>query len=249
MADVKTAVVRQALPSSTGNFTVSIPGATWTPKAVLVYVSNADSGDRAHAVLSIGMCDGSNERAVHVDSRDNLSTSDTARSIHEDLLVYIRIGNTIHLEVTAVGTGLGPGSGQWVFNASTASTSISRIATFIFFGGDDLQAKVSSVLGAELEDDSVTETVGFDPDLVFFLNAKRASAGYSTTATISLGAACNNSGTITQACAVYYNRNSSSGSRPITGIFNNRVICSKILFNLSPDHTTEVTAFPQTVLH
>ena len=85
MADVKTAVVRQALPSSTGNFTVSIPGATWTPKAVLVFVSNADSGDRAHAVLSIGMCDGSNERAVHVDSRDNLSTSDTARSIHEDL--------------------------------------------------------------------------------------------------------------------------------------------------------------------
>ena len=245
MADIQTAVVRYTLPQVTGNFTVSIPSATWTPKAVMAFVSQASG---SISTIAIGLCDGTNQRSVQILSEDAQTTSDTARvsSITDFLKTYSAAG-TLLLQIDAVGTGLGPGSGQWVFDVSAENTTSDREAVFVFFGGNDLQAAVESFQPNSSVSGSATETVGFDPDLLVF--ATPAFAAETTTsesfvngAFFSVGAAYNNGGTPVQTAITYVNRHSFNPCLVTSAIFNNRVVGQTNNGNI--EWTAEITSFP-----
>lgn len=236
MADIKTAVVRYTLPQVTGNFTVSIPSATWTPKAVMVFVSDS-AGSRAQ--MAVGLCDGTNQRAMTVYALDNRVTSRTRRISVTNLFL-----KTDHLDVDAVGTGLGPGAGQWVFNVPVENTSFDREAIFVFFGGSDLQANVGTFTPNSTQNGTATQTVGFDPNLVVFssIGGNNTNITNWDNAILSLGAVYNNSGTPSQAMAVYHNQTNLSVSVTDSGIYNNRVTGQVFSDNLS--WSGEITSFP-----
>ena len=245
MADIQTAVVRYTLPQVTGNFTVSIPSATWTPKAVIAFVSQTGGNI---ATTSVGMSDGTNQRALHVMAADAQTTTNTSRMASTtNFIKFYNSTGVLLLQVDAVGTGLGPGSGQWVFNVPAESTVFDREAVFIFFGGNDLQAAVESFKPNVTQNATATETVGFDPDLVFF-----ATVGYgaeitpfeedSRHAVLSLGAVHNNGGTPVQAMATYSNVDNVNPSVVTSSIFNNRAIGQ--VFNDAINWTGEITSFP-----
>lgn len=246
MADIQTAVVRYTLPQVTGNFTVSIPSATWTPKAVMAFVSQTGGNI---ATTSVGMCDGTNQRALHVMAHDAQTTTNTSRTASvTDFIKFYNATDTMLLQVDAVGTGLGPGSGQWVFNVPAEATSFDREAVFVFFGGNDLQAAVESFEPNATQNGTATETVGFDPDLVFFATVGfggeiTASEAASPNNIFSLGAVYNNGGTPVQAMATYSNSNNlTTGSRITQSIFNNRAIGQ--VFEDAITWTGEITSFP-----
>lgn len=250
MADIKTAVVRYTLPQVTGNFTVSIPGATWTPKALLVFAGGW-AGLTDESYFTVGMCDGTNQRSLHCTSSDNLTTTQTRRAASKTDVLKIYSPNDyaadLLIQIDAVGTGLGPGSGQWVFNVAAENTAVERDVIFVFFGGNDLQAAVESFEPNATQNGTATETVGFDPDLVFF-----ATAGYGGEITpsedkadnsvMSLGAVHNNGGTPVQSMMTYGNADAVGTSVVTSSIFNNRAIGQT--FNDVLNWTGEITSFP-----
>lgn len=236
MADIKTAVVRYTLPQVTGNFTVSIPSATWTPKAVMAFVSD-NTGTQAQ--MAVGFCDGTNQRAMSVAAQDNRGTMQANRISVNNLFLNISA-----LDVDAVGTGLGPGGGQWVFNVPDEGTTFNREAIFVFFGGSDLQANVGTFTPNSSQNGAATQTVGFDPSLVVFSSVGLSSSGSlnSTHALLTLGAVYNNSGTPSQAMAAYSNRDGVAISQTSSAIYNNRVAGQ--VFSDSLSWSGEITSFP-----
>lgn len=178
MADIKAAVVRYALPSTTegtGTFTVSIPGSPgWTPKACIVFCSGAYTDDTAQVnhIFGVGWSDGTSESAVSAFARDAVGTTECLRSHATDAVVELCAASQL-IQISAVtGTGVGPTTDGWVFNCSAVNTGVNRQATFVFLGGSDLSAAVASFAPNTSQNGTQAVTYpGFEPDVVLFHGA------------------------------------------------------------------------------
>lgn len=226
MADIKAAVATYSLPSSTGNFTVSIPGSPgWTPKACIVQFVKAGTD----AAICTGFSDGSNERACMGFAKDNQATTDANRMHRNDAVLYVKnsFSGSVVLEVSAVtGTGVGPTTDGWVFNMVSNPPSIHSVNILVtFLGGADLNAVVGSFTTAVVDGNTVDVDTGQDdPDIVLFMgNNRNVNAGANDIQNGHLGASVNG-GSILSAAVGSYNQGGASTSAVITNVRDNAAL-------------------------
>ncbi len=179
-SDVKTAAGVVTLPTSSGNFDLTIAGVTWTPKAILLLVcqATATDTDTAHGALGAYLTDGTTHYSFSGGSRDNVATTWSNIYISGDSFHHIdaRPGAS---EVTPEATFVSFIAGGVRLNyASGEQPDIAFKAHMILFGGTDLNVKAGREICTQAEDATLTVNVGQDFNLLLFI-----TGGFTSTTT------------------------------------------------------------------
>lgn len=169
---VYVATGRHALNTSTGNQSLTTANfGNATPKAAIQISSFATTNDSeaAHGQLSIGFTDGTTDRCISLSSEDAQGTTDTVRGFTPNFL-RINIPGNLSPDVVA-------DFNAWVTDGVqvniTNAPSAAYLTQTILFGGTNLQAHVSSVTTGQPNVAQDITTVGFEPDIVFFIDVDR----------------------------------------------------------------------------
>lgn len=169
---VYTAAIRAALNTVIGTqqiTTSKMQGVS--PDAAIQITTYATSNDTetAHAELSIGFTDGTDEVCVYFNSEDNQATTDTVRGMASkfmQLTVPGIFGSDIEASHSAF---ISNGIELNITNAPDAA----YLTHLLLFGGTTVEAKVGTIITGQPNTEMDINTVGFEPDVVFFIDADR----------------------------------------------------------------------------
>jgi hypothetical protein len=182
--DVKIAVVNATTGTSSGNRTIDAPTGFGTPKAIMLLMTRTTTfeSSTAHANVSVGFADASNDVMIVPCAEDNQPTTDTWTGRHTSRCGWMTNiashGTDFLVQVDSFGTD------EVVLNFSAAPASDFKMCV-VFFGGDDLQVKVGY---SNTFTEDIT-TVGFEPTVVLLACTNREVTAASTDpATLGIGA-------------------------------------------------------------
>ncbi len=151
-----------------GNQTINLPSGFGTPKAYMVWASNAisDGTEVAHIVFSYGMASGATDEVCMAgSSEDAQGTSDTYREHVDDGVILLHNGTTGATDGKANHVSFS--ADTIVINWSNAPSAGVRLH-FLVLGGDDLTATVGTFTITNDENVGQTVDVGHDVDCVLF---------------------------------------------------------------------------------
>lgn len=206
MADIRIAVVKFAVPTSTGTFDITdssgIMGGA-TPKAAIFIMSahfaTNDPGVTASAQIGYGATDGTRQFGASYRDRDNQGTSDTFRQSNTTTCVYLR--------------GLGANDTVGVFSAFgtnkitinlTAAPTVARLGLCILLGGADLSVRVGTTGALNGATPTAITGVGFEADAILTCAMRDSfSSTELSHAQIAFGCVVND-GSLTQRSIVHF---------------------------------------------
>lgn len=197
MADIVTAIHREASPTSMGAISITTTDLGGiTPKAVIAIASNADTDQTNENGLAacIGVATGaSNQFCCAASSENGVGTTNTDSRTEADELVHLIVNGTD----TIIGTFVEFVTNGVSINFTTVEGSDPGFITYYFFGGTDLSAHANIVdLGTGTS--ALDQTApGFEPDLVFAYTNGIPEGTTTADAKMSMGC-CANDGTPTQ---------------------------------------------------
>lgn len=189
-SEIKIAQTTFTLPASTGNLDVTITDLGWTPKAALFLVSGVETlgTDRSYGYWNIGCTDGTNQWAAGVGLAHNLSTTDNYRRFYTGSCLQVISSASANVLFDA--TFVSFISNGIRINFNTVDATLLFKVTVVFFGGNDLQAAVGSVVLGNQNVESHVNTLSFQPGLVFFGGCTDASSSsVGSQAQLTFGAA------------------------------------------------------------
>jgi len=224
MADVKFRATTLALNTSTGTQNITISGFGTPSSVIFLWGGTTDGAQRTDgAHFGMGFADGTSEYMSAVASEDNVTTSDTFRLSRNDRCINI-------YSVTS-------GSSEYVISWNSwltdgvqiniaATTGVTRHVTAILIGGSDVSNayvgnhKLTTTTGAN----DIT-SVGFEPDLVFFMGTGHGGYGVSggSENIFSMGIA-HNDGVDTQRCLLFSDKDGSATTAVQTMLRNDSCI-------------------------
>ena len=184
----ETAVVRGTLSATASGTTDFTSSGFGTPTAAIVITCAAytTSNPAVDAVMSIGFWDGTDQRAVGVQSFDNRSTTVEKRaSSDSDGLIFhlgLNHSDTQRYTISAITDGIR-------LTNTEDLTSVNRYCTVILIKGVD--AKVLTFTPNSTQDGTATtSSLGFEPKAVFAIGLGATTADYEEAhAMITFGAA------------------------------------------------------------
>lgn len=196
----KAAVAHGTLPNGEVGLTVSLTVEGFgTPTAAIIFVADASNAEnpRAGAGFSVGFLGGGAQRSLGIVRQDGMATMTGAR--HAD--------NSRAFTIPATSSSLFMnGTASFItdgvqLSISTISPSRNTVAAALLIGGTT-NVKVGTLTPAANTSEQDVTTIGFKPDLVFFLNPRQTTAGgYGLDSRINFGAAHNSaSNVVSQAC-------------------------------------------------
>lgn len=167
-------VVSFLLPDGVAGTTLAVTGVGFQPKAIIFFwggsTSGVDVAVQGNSRFGIGFAASpTDRRCVGSFSNDNESTTDTAVSMRED-----------HCVVSNAGGGVGD-NGRWdlqsmdgdgftiVVDLDAPSAAASRVHALCLGGADITNVAGGGFDGSGAAGDQDVTTVGFQPDIVFFL--------------------------------------------------------------------------------
>jgi len=176
---VRFEIIQSAAPTTSGTQDFVFSG-FGTPKAAILIASyaTANGSDASHAVLSIGLTDGTRQFAIGGSSEDAIGTSDTFGRISNS-------GCLLMLEPLAGGNDGEANFSGWITDGLRIDwsnfPSAAFLITAILIGGDDLTAYVGDFTSTATVGNSVSITdPQFEPDQLIVLGAG-ARPDYNTT--------------------------------------------------------------------
>lgn len=181
----KTAVVRASLTATGGASTDFTSSGFGTVSAALIFVSSANTTNNPQdgVSLSIGFWDGTNQRACQIQDFDNQATTASFRSSSDALGVVIDTSGSrlASFSVSNVTDGIR-------LTMVTDNTSTSYYCTVILLAG--ISAAAGTFTPAATQNSTQeSASLGFAPDLVFFMTIGRLAAvdTRTTTGILSFG--------------------------------------------------------------
>lgn len=250
MVRVAIDVVTVAANTTSGiqNIALSLGGAT--PKGVLIFAGRGITlGTLADgACISVGMCDGTNQRVAVGFAEDNVATgnADTGRRFDSGKIVQICVAGTEALDGEA---GFSSFSADNVAIDWTDPPTTAIQLIVVAFYGDIVQCYVNSYAGAIVENDPVTITgIPFTPRAAFFASALNgfSAGGSAQNLALSFGAvAFDDDGTILQGGTGLFANDRRAVSTSCTNIIRNDSILQRMSATLgvgNEDVRHEVTA-------
>lgn len=189
-----------ALPSSTGNFTISASDlGGLTPKMVVFALSNAEASETSfvaptgeEAFHMFGAADGTNQWAVTSSAQGG--TNSTIRTYTASACMRVlNISGTALLEADFSSFGT---NGVTVSISTLDAEVYGKRGFAMFFAGSDCSAEVGVINGEA--DGSATKTVAFTPDGALFSESYTATADSTTSSALQSFGFAINDGTPTQ---------------------------------------------------
>lgn len=198
MADIKIAVTRYTLGTTTGNKDITISG-FGTPKAAMFIFSRGATDDTAYtgaARFGVGFTDGTTDYCFGVVSLDNSASGDSAREYYAGVID----------EIWTNGASARATFNSWItdgvrINVSDAP-SANCLVTVILFGGSDLSVDVGTLTMNGTSAVDVTGP-GFEPDLVFLGCIGDDNTSLSTNLYTSFGVAVNDGSDTQRVTKIY----------------------------------------------
>lgn len=208
--------------SSSGNVDSTLTGLGWTPKAGFTFFTGHAANDVdpvawGTAYFSLGVADGTSQHVIGSVAESGAVTNDSRHHSSSNVLsVKTAAATSIDYLQASLGSFIADGERLNV----NVPRSTSRVKQTMFFGGDNTQAKVGSFSGPTALG-TVSVSVGFEPDLVIFLNNMFNSAGavhntYNNGSSASgLGFATWDGATVRQCCHAMGEADNSTFSQPV----------------------------------
>jgi hypothetical protein len=136
-----------------------------TPKAALVFMSNANSTNnpQVDSSFSIGFWDGTNQRACYIGEIDEVSTQSSMRGTKSGIIARIQHESTgtVQAEYTIANTTDGV-----TLSLITDNTDVDRYVVIVLIAGHGVEALVDYVNGPAANE-SLNVDVGFRPNCIF----------------------------------------------------------------------------------
>lgn len=232
---VFSATARAALNTSIGTQQITTANfASGTPKAAISITTYAVSNavEANHAQLCIGFSDGTMDRCVQVYSVDAENTTSTHRGLTSDFIRLNNLGlNTPDIEAAF---------SSWVSDGIEIDISNEPDAAYLtqlaFFGGSTVEAKVGSVTAIAPNAEQNIDTVGFEPDVVFFINADRNLDNETADNHGSFGVAHN--GAVVTQRSIQWEDDDGDSATNLRGLYQTNYVAGRV-----GDHQIEVGNF------
>jgi hypothetical protein len=234
-------IVTGVTDPATGSFSLTSPG-FGTVQAAIVISSNAEVSDNpstgSGTIFSIGFWDGVNsfQGCTRTILTNGVGTTDTTRVQFTDRIISWSSTTPRYLTCSAITDGL-----EFTHNAIVPTDRV-RYITAIFFNGLTNVKGASYNMGATTAEQNIN-TVGFKPDLVFFMTAGLVTNGsFGDDGLISFGVAHNNSSDVISQCVML----AGSGDAKASGDPYMRSISGKVLgqiIDATTSYTGEVSNF------
>lgn len=233
---IETAIATGLTPTATGTTSYEATG-FGTPQAAIVFMSRAYSGTNpaAEAGLSVGFTDGTTTNVSGFTSDDNVGTSNTQRFSSTSQVV--RSGNG------GGTTNIEGAFSAWATNGLTINytkvdaTNQYYISVLLIKGCTNVK-----VATEQLSTSDVITTVGFKANLVFFHTVNNTGTTDNTNASLSFGAAHNNSSdVVTQGCIAFGSTDNQASDITTVAVYNNACIAQA--YNNTVQWTSVASAF------
>jgi hypothetical protein len=171
-ASVYTAVARAALNTSTGTqqiTTANFGGAT--PKAAIQVTTYATTNntEATHAVMSIGFTDGTDDVCITFSSEHGQSITDTVRGMTDDFM-RLNLPGILAADCEAAFSSF---ISNGIEINLTSAPDAAYMMHLMLFGGTPVEAKVGTIITGQPGNEQDINTIGFEPDVVFFIDADR----------------------------------------------------------------------------
>lgn len=170
-----------------------------TPKLAILAIGQPSglNQDTSHYIFSLGATDGTNEKVTATRNQDSVSTFRTRTRMRDKTAYIFNSDNNdpVAGEATISGVGLIPNGLRINWTSNSGVNTIPRLATCTLFGGNEFDGCVGSYYrtGGSVDDTFAVSGIGFEPDVVLFLNTLASGSEEIGPSYIGMGFATNES--------------------------------------------------------